>query len=138
MENQKKQAQIDALKKFAQQAKDLKITDDKLAVISLVLVEGQLYPSIIGNAAVLTEVLKVTSQNSDDFKGVLLDAVNDLGGTERQQELEDELSRAASNFNQIAEMAGRLTSGNVSHDGRMILSIARDNEEHIQKVTKQE
>lgn len=138
MEDQKLQVQIKALMQLVRQARDIEISDEKCALFSLVLVEGRLYPAIFGNSAVLTDVLKVAARNSDDFKGLLLDAVNDLGGTERQQELESELSRAASNFSHIAEIAERLTSGNVSHDGRTILGIARRNEEYMQKIIKQE
>ena len=137
MSNLKKHAEIDALNKLAQQAKDLEITDDKCAVFSLVLMEGRIYPSIMGNAAVLTEMLKVASRNNNDFKCLLFDTVDELGGTERQQELETELNAAASNFSHIAKIAERLASGNVSHNGNVILTMARRCEDCIKKVIKQ-
>ena len=138
MDNQERPAQIDALNKLARQLNDLEITDDNCAVISLVVVNGRVYPSVMGSVALLIGALKLASLNSDDFKGLLFATVNELGGTERQQELEAELDCAASNFNRIAEVAGRLTSGNVMHDGSVILNMARRCELSIQKVIKQE
>lgn len=138
MSNQKKNAEIDALNKLVQQAKDLEITDDKCAVFSLVLVEGRIYPSIMGNAAVLTEMLKVASRNNKDFKCLLFDTVDELGGTERQQKLETELNAAAFEFNHIATIAERMVSDDVSHDRNVISNMARRCEEHIKKVIKQE
>lgn len=49
-----------------------------------------------------------------------------------QREHLAELTRIVSNFNHIAELAARLTPGNVSHDGRTILGVARNNAEFIQ------
>jgi hypothetical protein len=40
---------------------------------------------------------------------------------------------AASNFDNIAELAERLSTGNVSHQGRTILGLARRNSEFIRK-----
>ncbi|MEG2495604.1 MAG: hypothetical protein RSB32_07910 [Mucinivorans sp.] len=44
-----------------------------------------------------------------------------------------ELTRIVSNFEHIAELASKLTTGNVSHDGRTILGVARNNAEFIQE-----
>lgn len=40
---------------------------------------------------------------------------------------------ASSNFDHIAEMAEKLSTGNVSHQGRTILGLARRNAEFIRK-----
>ena len=39
------------------------------------------------------------------------------------------------NSQNIAELAERLTPGNVSHDGRTILGIARRNAEYFKNLT---
>ena len=47
----------------------------------------------------------------------------------------DILGMVVANSQNIAELAERLTPGNVSHDGRTILGIARRNAEYFKNLT---